>query len=130
MSASKLKPRSSDADRAVAMRLRQARITAGMTMQQLADEIGCTYQQISKYEFGINRISAGMLRRLATALGVHVGYLFEEPVEVPARAPRGLPDLVTIGAVLDDTARARVLAYARGELSLQEMRARVEAHAA
>ncbi len=50
----------------------------GLTQQQMAELIGVTYQQAHKYETGINRISAGRLFPIAQALGVDIGYFFED----------------------------------------------------
>ena len=50
----------------------------GLTQQQMAELIGVTYQQAHKYETGINRISAGRLYQIARALGVNIGYFFED----------------------------------------------------
>ncbi len=47
-----------------------------MTQQQVAELVGVTYQQVRKYEAGINRVSAGLLHRIAQALGVEVGHFF------------------------------------------------------
>jgi transcriptional regulator with XRE-family HTH domain len=66
-----------DIDLHVGARMRERRIVLGLTLQQLADLLGVTYQQASKYEKGVNRIAAGRLHRLARALGVEVGYFFE-----------------------------------------------------
>ena len=49
----------------------------GLTQQQMAELIGVTYQQAHKYEKGINRIAAGRLSRIAKALGVEIGFFFE-----------------------------------------------------
>jgi transcriptional regulator with XRE-family HTH domain len=69
--------RSTDADRHVAARIRERRVLLGLSQQQMADLIGVTYQQTHKYEKGTNRISAGRLHQIATALKVPVGYFFE-----------------------------------------------------
>jgi len=50
----------------------------GLTQQQMAELIGVTYQQAHKYETGINRISAGRLYQIAQALGVEIGYFFDD----------------------------------------------------
>ena len=69
--------RALDIDHYVSLRIRQRRITLGLTQQQMAELIGVTYQQAHKYETGINRISAGRLYQIAQALGVDVSYFFE-----------------------------------------------------
>ena len=70
--------RTQDIDRHVAARMRERRILLGLTQQQIADLIGVTYQQAHKYEKARNRIAAGRLYTIAQALGVEVGYFFEE----------------------------------------------------
>jgi transcriptional regulator with XRE-family HTH domain len=70
--------RALDVDHFVSLRIRQRRIMLGLTQQQMAELIGVTYQQAHKYETGINRISAGRLYQIAQALGVDIGYFFEE----------------------------------------------------
>jgi transcriptional regulator with XRE-family HTH domain len=70
--------RALDVDHYVSLRIRQRRIMLGLTQQQMAELIGVTYQQAHKYETGINRISAGRLYQIAQALGVEIGYFFED----------------------------------------------------
>ena len=64
-------------DRHVGERLRERRTLLGLTLDDLAAAVGVTYQQLQKYEKGINRISAGRLYAVATRLLVPVGYFFE-----------------------------------------------------
>ena len=71
------RPRAQDIDRIVGARMRERRMLLGLTQQQMAELIGVTYQQAHKYEKGINRISAGRLSRIAQALGVEIGFFFE-----------------------------------------------------
>src|SRR3954447_24906184 len=76
-----------DADRHVGMRLRERRMTLGMTLQQLAELIGVTYQQAHKYETGLNRLTVGLLWRMAQGLGVEVDYFFAGLGSQPALKP-------------------------------------------
>lgn len=48
-----------------------------MTQQQLGDAVGIKFQQIQKYETGMNRISASRLYDIATALDVPVAFFFD-----------------------------------------------------
>jgi transcriptional regulator with XRE-family HTH domain len=61
----------------VGARVRERRITLGLTQSQLAALVGVTYQQLHKYERGINRVSAGRLFEIARALSIPVGYFYE-----------------------------------------------------
>jgi transcriptional regulator with XRE-family HTH domain len=69
--------RAQDMDRHVGARLRERRIRLGLTQQAMAKLIGMTYQQIHKYEKGINRLAAGRLYQIAQTLDVEVSYFFE-----------------------------------------------------
>ena len=75
-------------DRHVGARMRERRIMLGLTQQELAKLIGVTYQQVHKYEKGINRIAAGRLHQIAQALGVEVGYFFEGDGDRARRPPQ------------------------------------------
>jgi transcriptional regulator with XRE-family HTH domain len=57
--------------------MRERRIVLGLTPQQMAKLIGVPYQQLYRYEKGINRIPASRLYSIAQALGVEVGYFYE-----------------------------------------------------
>lgn len=61
----------------VGKRVRHRRWMVGMTQQQLAEKVGIKFQQIQKYETGMNRISASRLWDISEALGVSVGFFFE-----------------------------------------------------
>src|SRR5215468_1924040 len=58
-------------------RIRDRRITLGLTQQQLAEMIGVSYQQAHKYERGTNRVSAGRLFEIARALSAPISYFYE-----------------------------------------------------
>jgi transcriptional regulator with XRE-family HTH domain len=64
-------------DRAIAKRLRLARIAAGVSQAQAAEHIGVTFQQVQKYENGTNRVTAGCLALLAQVYGRPVAWFFE-----------------------------------------------------
>lgn len=61
----------------VGKRVRHRRWMVGMTQQQLADKVGIKFQQIQKYETGMNRISASRLWDISDALGVAISFFFE-----------------------------------------------------
>ena len=64
-------------DAHVGKRIRHRRWMVGMTQQQLADKVGIKFQQIQKYETGMNRVSASRLWDIADALGVSISFFFE-----------------------------------------------------
>ncbi len=61
----------------VGKRIRHRRWLVGMTQQQLAEKVGIKFQQIQKYETGMNRVSASRLWDIAHALDVPVTFFFE-----------------------------------------------------
>jgi transcriptional regulator with XRE-family HTH domain len=67
------------------MRLR--RVLLGLSQDKLAEKLGLTFQQVQKYERGVNRISSGRLFYLAQVLGVPVSFFYEDlPGVPPSRA--------------------------------------------
>jgi transcriptional regulator with XRE-family HTH domain len=75
----------------VGSRVRFRRMLLGMSQEKLGEKLGLTFQQIQKYEKGINRIGASRLFDLAQVLGVPVQFFYEE-------APAGeTPQLVAQG---------------------------------
>lgn len=61
----------------VGKRIRHRRWMVGMTQQQLAEKVGIKFQQIQKYETGMNRVSASRLWDIAEALSVPVAFFFD-----------------------------------------------------
>ena len=61
----------------VGKRLRLKRTILGMSQESIGKQIGVTFQQIQKYERGINRMGASRLYDFARSLGVSIAYFFE-----------------------------------------------------
>lgn len=61
----------------VGKRVRHRRWMLGVTQQQLAERVGIKFQQIQKYETGMNRISASRLWDIAEALDVPISFFFD-----------------------------------------------------
>ena len=60
----------------VGQRIRARRMAKGMSQTELGEMLGVTFQQVQKYEKGVNRVGAGRLVRIAEALGVPVSFFF------------------------------------------------------
>jgi transcriptional regulator with XRE-family HTH domain len=69
--------RANNVDVAVGHRIRLFRLNAGLSQTELADQIGVTFQQVQKYEKGVNRVGAGRLTQIAAALNVPITAFFE-----------------------------------------------------
>ncbi len=71
----------------VGARARIRRTLIGMTQTDLGDALGLTFQQVHKYERGVNRISASRLYDLCRVLNVSIEYFFEDmPTAVAANS--------------------------------------------
>lgn len=88
-------------DAHVGKRVRHRRWMIGMTQQQLADKVGIKFQQIQKYETGMNRVSASRLWDIADAMGVSISFFFEGLNEAEGAKPAGSPDLTADKEALD-----------------------------
>jgi transcriptional regulator with XRE-family HTH domain len=61
----------------VGLRIRAARLAAGLSQERLGNELGVTFQQVQKYEKGSNRVGASRLSDAAKILAVPVSFFFE-----------------------------------------------------
>ena len=61
----------------VGARLRMRRAMLGMSQSKLGAVLGVTFQQIQKYEKGVNRISASRLKQAASVFDVDVDWFYE-----------------------------------------------------
>jgi transcriptional regulator with XRE-family HTH domain len=84
------KRRAGAEDIEIGRKIRALRLERGLSQSGLADGIDLTFQQVQKYEKGVNRVGAGRLVRVAEALGVPVMTLLDgipgvgRRTEVPA----------------------------------------------
>ena len=70
--------RASPIDAHVGARVRLRRTLLGMSPEKLGDALGLTFQQVQKYERGVNRIGASRLFDLARLLDVPIGFFFDD----------------------------------------------------
>lgn len=69
--------RANPIDKHVGERVRMRRMLLGMSQERLGEQLGLTFQQVQKYEKGVNRIGASRLFDLAHVLGVPIQYFYE-----------------------------------------------------
>jgi transcriptional regulator with XRE-family HTH domain len=86
-------------DISVGGRLRQRRTLLGMSQEKLGRAVGLTFQQIQKYERGVNRIGASRLLQLSRALAVPIAYFFED---VPAVKTKSSQAAAVISGIAGD----------------------------
>jgi transcriptional regulator with XRE-family HTH domain len=58
-------------------RIRLRRVEMKISQSELADSLGVSFQQVQKYEKGVNRVSAGRIQQIATALDVPVTFFYD-----------------------------------------------------
>jgi transcriptional regulator with XRE-family HTH domain len=78
-------------DAHVGSRMRMRRMMLGMSQEKLATAFGVSFQQVQKYEKGMNRMGSSRLQHAATVLNVPVSYFFEGGADGPFESPSDLP---------------------------------------
>lgn len=61
----------------VGKKLRSRRTLLGRSQEEIGTAVGITFQQIQKYERGLNRIGSSRLYEFSRLLGVEISYFFE-----------------------------------------------------
>ena len=64
-------------DAHIGQRLKQRRIALGFSQSDIADRLGLTFQQVQKFEKGVNKLTAARLFELAQQLDTTVEYFYE-----------------------------------------------------
>jgi transcriptional regulator with XRE-family HTH domain len=87
----------------VGSRVRLRRMLLGMSQEKLGEHLGLTFQQVQKYEKGVNRIGASRLFDLARVLGVPVQFFYDDAPsgEGHAAAATGFADRPPESFVVD-----------------------------
>ncbi len=73
----------------VGSRVRLRRMLIGMSQEKLGEMLGLTFQQVQKYEKGVNRIGAGRLHELGQVMSVPVQFFYED---APGSAAAGFAE--------------------------------------
>lgn len=71
-------PNPKPVDLHVGNRLRMRRTLLGLSQEKLGEAIGLTFQQVQKYERGLNRIGASRLWDISKILDVPISFFFED----------------------------------------------------
>ncbi len=77
--------------------IRQRRLEIDMSQERLAELIGVTFQQVQKYEKGINRIAASRLFEISKALDISIARIFER---LPTKGHRMSEETSAVDAAL------------------------------
>lgn len=78
-----IRSRLRERNKEIGSRIRQARNFKNKSLNSLAEKLGVSYQQLQKYEKGINRISASMLLEVSQVLDLPIGFFFEQSNDSP-----------------------------------------------
>jgi transcriptional regulator with XRE-family HTH domain len=86
------KKQANPVDGLVGNRVRLRRMLTGMSQEKLGDLLGLTFQQVQKYEKGVNRIGAGRLFEIAKILNVKIDFFYEGAEELMSGLVRGFAE--------------------------------------
>jgi transcriptional regulator with XRE-family HTH domain len=78
--------RPSPIDVHVGSRIRLRRTLLGLSQERLGDALGLTFQQVQKYERGVNRVGASRLFDLSRVLDVPISFFFDDMPETLSTA--------------------------------------------
>ena len=81
--------RPSPIDVHVGSRIRLRRTLMGMSQERLGEALGLTFQQVQKYERGVNRVGASRLFDLSRVLDVPISFFFDDMPDTLAAHPGG-----------------------------------------
>lgn len=74
----KVRPRDvSHHDVEMGKRIRLRRVEQKISQQELGEHLGVSFQQVQKYEKGVNRVGAARIQQIATALDVPVTFFYD-----------------------------------------------------
>ncbi|HEV2565972.1 MAG TPA: helix-turn-helix domain-containing protein [Microvirga sp.] len=95
----------SDVDRYIGCQIRLRRTAVGMSQEKLGESIGITFQQVQKYERGMNRVGAARLQSIAHVLGLPIDCFY------PSSGTRPHPseNTTTLFKITDDEDAAKLL---------------------
>jgi len=97
----------------VGLRIRAARLAAGLSQERLGNELGVTFQQVQKYEKGSNRVGASRLSDAARIVSVPVSFFFENDAggDKPRNTNNGLLAMTEALSTPEGIRIARALAH-------------------
>ena len=114
-------------DRHVGSRVRMRRMLLSMSQEKLGEALGVTFQQVQKYEKGMNRIGASRLQDIAKILDAPPSFFFEDAPTAGAEAQGGFAESRSAGFVVDflSTVEGLQLNKAFASITDQKVRKRV-----
>ena len=113
-------------DAHVGGRVRLRRMLLGISQERLGEQLGLTFQQIQKYEKGVNRIGASRLYDLSRVLNVPVQFFYDDaPSSDPSRcAQPGMAEPAADGYISDFLASREGVELNKAYARITDMRTR------
>ncbi len=108
----------------VGSRVRLRRTLLGMSQEKLGEGLGLTFQQVQKYERGVNRIGSSRLYQLARILDVPVSFFFDDIPEAAEGATPGLREEPVEPLERDPMVKRETLELVRAYYRISEPAAR------
>lgn len=112
-----------ESDVAIGKRIRQRRNEQNVSQSELGDQLGVSFQQIQKYEKGVNRVSSSRLMQLSKALDCEIGFFLPAQADRP-KASSILDDFMTsrdgvliaqaFGRIIDENVRHMIARFIDG----------------
>jgi transcriptional regulator with XRE-family HTH domain len=118
------KKRANPIDTQVGSRVRLRRMTIGMSQERLGEMLGLTFQQVQKYEKGVNRIGAGRLFDVARILGVPIDYFYESVSAPPLAGGLGTSGNEALRPAMELAASAEGLQLSLAFMRIKDARVR------
>jgi transcriptional regulator with XRE-family HTH domain len=108
----------------VGSRVRLRRTLLGMSQEKLGEALGLTFQQVQKYERGVNRIGSSRLFHLSQILDVSITFFFDKMPELGDDALPGLGEKKQQEFVPDPLAKRETLELVRAYYKISDPKAR------
>ena len=105
----------------VGSRVRMRRMLLGLSQEKLGEALGVTFQQVQKYEKGMNRIGASRLQDMAKILDVPPSFFFED---APTLAPGGFSESKSADFVVDFLSTVEGLQLNKAFASIRDQKVR------
>src|ERR1700688_3990627 len=107
-------------DAHIGQKIRARRNLLGLSQTELAEAAGITFQQIQKYEKGVNRVGASRLQQFSHTLGVPPSYFFEGAPTVGKKQPAPQEGELSEGTIVSFLGTREGAALVRAFMSIKQ----------
>ena len=111
-------------DKHVGARVRMRRMLVGMSQEKLGEALGITFQQIQKYEKGVNRVSASRMQQIAGVLSVPIEFFFDGAPQLDDGTATGFSEPAGTAYVAEFMASSEGLQLMKAFLRIRDGRVR------